>query len=103
MTETNAEVETKFKNTKPVEFNSIDGAYTFECPHCDMFIQVLKGETACCIFRHATYKNTTQQIGPHTSKAECDRLVEGGLVDGCAKPFKFFDNNPPYVEVCDYI
>lgn len=80
-----------------------DGIYVFECPHCDNFIQVLQNETACCIFRHAAYKDTLKQICPHTTKDICESLLEKGLVVGCAKPFKFFHGNPPHVEECDYI
>jgi hypothetical protein len=88
---------------KSAEFNIYDRAYTFECPHCDLPVQVLENDTACCIFRHAVYKTSMQQVGPHTSKDECDRLVSEELVFGCAKPFRLFKDSPAYVEECDYI
>jgi hypothetical protein len=88
---------------KEVTYNEEDEAFSFECPHCNIIIQVLKSETACCIFRHAVYKNTYQQIGPHTRKDECDRLVLNNEVIGCAKPFKFYKSTNPYVEDCGYI
>jgi hypothetical protein len=91
------------RTTKPVEFNSIDGAYTFECPHCDVLIQLFKTDLNCLIFRHATYKNTQMPINPHSPKEKCDRLVKEGLVDGCAKPFMFHNKHPPYVEASGYI
>jgi uncharacterized C2H2 Zn-finger protein len=81
-----------------------DGFYIFECPNCGGVVQVQKNETRCCIFRHAVYKNTFQQIGPHTPKVECDRLINQGLVEGCAKPFRFiFSGDGNWVEECDYI
>lgn len=88
---------------KDVIYNEEDKSFVFECPHCDVLIQVLESETACCIFRHAAFKSDGGQIGPHTGKAECDRLVESGEVVGCALPFRFFKDDPPYVEECGYI
>ena len=41
-----------------------------ECPHCKE--PVLIEKINCCIFRHASFKNTGQQIGPHTEKKLCD-------------------------------
>jgi hypothetical protein len=86
-----------------VIYNKLDNAFTFNCPHCDNLIQVLGCELACCIFRHAAYTHSLQQINPHTPEQECKRLVKEKLVIGCAKPFKFVNGNPSYVTICDYI
>ena len=83
----------------------VDGTFVFQFPHCDGTVIVAEAETACRIFRHASYKQPgNPPINPHTPKAECDRLVNENLVDGCAKPFLFVFAEPQnYVEICDYI
>ena len=79
--------------------------WTFLCPHCDQFIEVMKNQVNCQIFRHAAYKNNINQpINPHTPKEICDKLVANDLVVGCAKPFRFvFSSQGNYVEICTYI
>ena len=62
--------------------------YRFNCPHCNRSIEVQKN----------------QQIGPHTKKQECDRLVNEDLIYGCGKPFRFITkNNINSIEICGYI
>jgi len=78
--------------------------YIFSCPHCNQTIEVKKTELNCKIFRCGILKSNFKQIGPHTSKIECDRLKQSELIFGCGKPFKFVtidDKND--VVVCDYI
>jgi hypothetical protein len=41
------------------------------------------------------------RCNPHTSKEECEKLVDKGIVDGCGKPFQLNLKNEP--EICDYI
>jgi len=84
--------------------------YIFECPHCQDMIQIFRHEINCHIFRHAVYKNTFMNIGPHESKLKCDELKKNDLVYGCAKPFILKQNGvqengkPKYdIEICDYI
>lgn len=78
---------------------TIDGnILSFECPHCSLWIQVQKNEINCSIFRHGVFKNTMEQIPPHSSKDFCDRTI--GTIYGCGKPFKIINNR---VEKCDYI
>jgi len=80
--------------------------YLFECPHCDCYTQVGANEVNCQIFRHAVYKNSGQQINPHTPKEICDKLIEEDAVHGCCKPFRLFrgvDGKVEYVNACDYI
>lgn len=81
---------------------SIDDAFLFQCPHCDDLIQVEKNQVNCRIFRHAVYKSSFDQINPHTNKQECDRLLQGDFVYGCAKPF-ILDTVSMTVSACGYI
>jgi hypothetical protein len=69
-----------------------------ECPHCKIgvFVEALN----CRIFRCGIYKHNKQQINPHASKAECDRLFVTGAIYGCGKPFMVMDDK---TVVCDYI
>ena len=77
---------------------------TFECPHCECYVQVSRNSTNCCIFRHAVYKHNFSQINPHAPKTLCDNLVETSQVFGCAKPFRIIFNVAGFaVEPCDYI
>ena len=72
------------------------------CPHCQHFVEIL--EINCAIFRHAVFKQTGQQLNPHASKEECDRLTEQGQVYGCGKPFQIVTNNGTHEAVeCGYI
>jgi hypothetical protein len=80
------------------------GILVFLCPHCGENIIVYEADIACAIFRHAIHKNTMEQINPHASKEECDRLVEEGLVYGCAGPFRILKSGNSYhIEICEYI
>lgn len=72
------------------------------CPHCNG--NVIIEQINCAIFRHGVFKNNGEQINPHLSKNECDRLVESNLIYGCGKPFRvLFKNNILEAEICDYI
>jgi hypothetical protein len=72
------------------------------CPHCQEPILIEK--LNCCIFRHGTMKDSFQQIAPHLSKEECDKLFSQGLIYGCGKPFKIIvSGEKVVVEICDYI
>lgn len=57
-----------------------------ECPHCGGLIII--EQINCGIFRHGTYKTTGQQIPPHLSQIECERLINNGEIFGCGKPFR---------------
>lgn len=81
-----------------------DGVFRFLCPHCASLVEVRPRDVRCKIFRHATLKTTGEQIGPHTSKAQCDKFAADGLVYGCARPFYFhFAGSGQYVTKCGYI
>jgi len=68
-----------------------------KCPHCFLFVEII--ELNCKIFRHGVYKDTVQQMDPHTPKDICDKVVN--LIYGCGKPFKINDSG--IAEICDYI
>jgi hypothetical protein len=99
-------VPAKDDHKSPV--TQVDNFYFFSCPHCLGGVQVQTDQVACRIFRHGAYKlPDNPPIGPHTSKEECERLVETNSITGCAKPFLFvFDptgGTKHYVEKCGYI
>lgn len=76
----------------------------FNCPHCNGAIEIQRDQFNCRIIRHAVYVKNGQQINPHASKAECDRLVEQKLVHGCARPSKIVvSGNGFKLEKCGYI
>jgi hypothetical protein len=80
------------------------GLYRFACPWCESLVEVRRNHVNCRIFRCGVYKTTGRQLGPHTSKEECDRLANGGLIWGCGRPFKFhFSGDGEYVDRCEYI
>jgi hypothetical protein len=93
-------------NKIPLEI--AENFYIFPCPNCGTMIQVLKQETACCIFRHGVFRDTGIGIPPHAPKTVCDSLRENNKIYGCAQPFRMFLNSTPdypngYAETCDYI
>ena len=59
----------------------------YTCPQCKGLF-VLESLN-CGIFRHGIHKESGQQIDPHTSKEECDRLVVQNLIWGCGRPFRW--------------
>jgi hypothetical protein len=75
-----------------------------ECPNCKELIEIKEEEIFCGIFRHAVYKNNMEQINPHASKQECDRLTENNDIFGCGMPFRCVKTDSEYIlEKCDYI
>ena len=80
-----------------------EDTYFFDCPHCGGTVIVMRNQVNCKIFRHGIHKITNQQINPHASKVECDKLINDDLVFGCAKPFRLVMGQKPYAEICDYI
>jgi hypothetical protein len=68
------------------------------CPHCKYFVWI--DAINCRIFRHAVYKANGEPINPHATEKECSRLLQDGLVYGCAMPFLLNAVNEP--EICDY-
>lgn len=75
------------------------------CPHCNQLIEIIA--INCAIFRCGVMRQTGEQVNPHASKIECDRLFEQGLIYGCGKPFRVIQDlsNPSMHQAipCDYI
>jgi hypothetical protein len=78
----------------------MEDSYYFNCPHCDLMIEVLKTQVNCTIFRCGKYKLNNEQLNPHAQKDLCDQLFKQDLIWGCGKPFKF---DGIKVEKCGYI
>lgn len=72
---------------------------SIECPHCQQLIWI--EQLNCRIFRHGVFKNSYEQIPPHSSKQDCDNWSEQNLIYGCGKPFKIQEDG--VVVICDYI
>jgi hypothetical protein len=82
--------------------------YTIFCPHCAEPILIYHSDINCAIFRHGVYKHNGEQMNPHESKEECDRLFRDGLIYGCGKPFRIIkttaNDGIAYIsDICDYI
>lgn len=90
---------------KPILYDRETYAYYFECPHsdCGLMIQVPKNQVNCRIFRHAVYKDTGEQINPHTPREVCDKLRNSGSIYGCGRPFYLETVDSPHVRICGYI
>ena len=72
------------------------------CPHCNG--AVIIDQLNCCIFRHGVIISTMQQMNPHASKEECDRLIQSNQILGCGKPFRIInESNTLIAVICDYI
>ena len=85
------------------EITLIEYFFVFKCPHCSEEIIVQKNELNCQIFRHATYKHNYEQVNPHLSKKECEKLISSDSVYGCCKPFEVVQNDGKlYAIICDY-
>lgn len=75
-----------------------------ECPHCKEFVYINQREINCGIFRHGVFKHNNQQMGPHSTKEECDDVKNKDLIWGCGKPFRvYITGNKYYIEICEYI
>ena len=73
-----------------------------QCPHCQEYIVIL--EINCAIFRHAIFKNTGEQIDPHSPKDICDQYIKNNEIYGCGKPFRIITKDGLHkTEICDYI
>jgi hypothetical protein len=79
-----------------------DPFYVFDCPHCGMVVQVPRDGLNCQIFRLGVFRsNPDEQIPPHASRAECERLLQEGLIYGCGRPFIY--RGGATAQICDYI
>lgn len=94
----------KEDSDKEVIYVPEDSMYVFECPHCNLLVQVKEKDLRCKIFRHAVYKANNKPIKPHAPQAECERLLAQDLVYGCAKPFRLVTTGKVLrAEICGYI
>ena len=64
------------------------------CPSCGVLIEIL--EVNCAIFRCGIVKATGEQIPPHASKEEIEKLE----IWGCGKPMRLVDGK---LVICPYI
>lgn len=55
------------------------------CPHCNISIQI--EQVNCAIFRCGIYKSNYQQLNPHMSKEEYEKIKDE--IYGCGQPFQF--------------
>ena len=95
------------------EVDPATGLYSFACPHCELFIEVERGQVNCRIFRHAYFFvrdergmiRLTEQLNPHAPKEICERLIKEGRIYGCGKPFEMqpIAENKYIVKSCEYI
>jgi hypothetical protein len=85
-----------------MEKNTGKNVEIIQCPHCNE--PVIIEELNCMIFRHGIFKNTGQQIDPHSTIDQCFYYAANNLIYGCGKPFKINIVNGKYVaEICGYI
>jgi hypothetical protein len=73
------------------------------CPHCQGIVVVQ--QINCAIFRHGVFRNSGEQIPPHSSKLECTVWSERQEIWGCGKPFQVVKNIDNKLEaiICEYI
>ncbi len=72
------------------------------CPHCDSYVEIL--EINCAIFRHGVFKDSGEQIPPHSSEEQCRDYIEKNSIYGCGKPFRLLKRENEYItEQCGYI
>ena len=72
------------------------------CPSCGD--PILIQEINCAIFRHGVFKQTGQQMDPHSPKELCDAVHANGEIFGCGKPFRIIVKNGAFeAEHCDYL
>ena len=58
----------------------------------------------CGIFRHGIYKDSNNQMNPHSSEEICNKVVQEDLIYGCGKPFQIIQEQGQYiVKICGYI
>ena len=64
------------------------------CPSCGVLIAIL--EVNCAIFRCGIVRATGEQIPPHASKEEIEKLE----IWGCGKPMRLVDGK---LVICPYV
>ncbi len=70
-------------------------------PDCNIGIEII--EINCSIFRCGIYKNNGNQINPHLSKEDCDKIKKDEIW-GCGRPFQLKQYQGNYqLFQCDYL
>lgn len=77
-----------------------DEVFSFNCPRCQIQIEVLMSQLNCRIFRCGVYKHNMEPINPHASLEECTSLLEQDVIYGCTQPFKILQDMT--VVTCEY-
>jgi hypothetical protein len=65
---------------------------TVNCPKCDGTVVITRMN--CKIFRHAIYKNTGKQVGPHSKNKYIQKLIDNGKIYGCGCQFRIVNDVP---------
>jgi len=80
-------------------------AIYLKCPHCKEYVEILKSQFNCKIFRHGIFKSSFLCIDPHLGKKEIDDLLKSNLIYGCGGPFRLIGETDETYELfpCDYI
>jgi len=86
--------------------------YTFTCLHCHEPFVIAYKDFNCRILRHGVFKSTLEPIPPHSTKEECEALLQSGMIYGCTGPLQIVDlsasgmdtpNGNFMLVICDYI
>lgn len=85
----------------PLIIENKEEIFRFKCIHCDNYIDVLKININCGIFRHAYFKHNLTPIPPHSTKDTIEKLINTNQIIGCGKPFRL--NKQGELTKCDYI
>jgi hypothetical protein len=81
-----------------------DGCLYFACPHCGGGVVVLESEVNCRIFRHGVMRDGSGGVPPHAPREQCDAMVAGDAVYGCARPFELIPVGREFVvRACEYV
>jgi len=60
------------------------------CPYCNTTIII--ESINCGIFRCGIYKENGQQIPPHSTKYEIEKLLDEKKIWGCGQPFQLHND-----------
>ena len=80
-------------------------AIYLKCPHCYQYIEILKSQFNCKIFRHGNYKHSLEPIHPHLGKSDIEQLLQSNQIYGCGGPFQLVEKTDENYQLikCDYI
>jgi hypothetical protein len=80
----------------------VDGnLFHYQCPHCELWIQVRREDLNCKIFRHGVFIDSGKPIDPHASKGDVESQSHNIL--GCGGPHMIYnDTGKWYVRACSW-